>query len=240
MRRMTFAYTAALRQTPSGYSGIPAPGGFVDATVYPLALGHTRRDVVKDLGLELLYDRVIKLSSQVKDPQTMATSTYSTLESRFALTAVYRHAFGSSPTAPVVLGTLGYQRQQFNILGKVDLPDVKYAILALGAGLRFPVTPKVIVAADAKLLLPTSTGQIQDPDKYGQASVVGFDGTAGVDYLITPSIFARAAARFEVISFSFAGTGSLSNARDGNPMTQDITGAHDNYIGGLLTVGYLY
>ncbi|HEX8111907.1 MAG TPA: hypothetical protein VF516_29445 [Kofleriaceae bacterium] len=241
-RRFTFAYSAALRARPNGYSGNPAPGALVDVTAYPLALGHTRRDVVKDLGLELVYDRVLKLSSQAQVQQNgmTTTATYSTLESRFALTAVFRHAFGSSPTAPVVLGTLGYQRQQFNILGTIDLPDVKYSMFVPGAGIRFPVMAKLTLAADAKLLLITSTGAIQDPNWYGAAGVIGFDGMVGADYLITPNLFARAAGRFEVISFSFKGTGSQSNARDGNPMTQDVFGAHDNYFGGFLTVGYLY
>lgn len=242
MRRMSFAYRADLLQRPTSYNGKPAPGALLDITAYPLALGHTRRDVVKDIGLELLYDRAIKLNTQATVTQDGARTTqnYSTLESRFALTAVFRHALGSSPSAPVVLGTLGYHRQQFNILGKVDLPDVKYSMFAPGVGLRFPVIPKLIVGADAKLLLPTSTGMIQDPDQYGQAKVYGFDLSVGADYLIHPNIFARATARFEAISFSFAGKGSQSIARDNDPTTQDVTGARDNYIGGFLTVGYLY
>ncbi|HEX3477088.1 MAG TPA: hypothetical protein VHT91_18820 [Kofleriaceae bacterium] len=242
MRRLTFAYSPELRARPNGYSGVPAPGALLDVTAYPLALGHTRRDVVKDIGLELLYDRVLKLSSKASVNQggTVVTSSYSTLESRFALTAVFRHALGSSPAAPVVLGSLGYHRQQFNILGKVDLPDVKYSMFAPGVGLRFPVFSKLILGADAKLLLPTSTGMIQDPDQYGQAKVYGFDLSAAADYLIKPNIFARAAARFETINFAFAGKGSQSNARDNDPMTQDVTGAHDSYIGGFLTIGYLY
>ena len=107
-----------------------------------------------------------------------------------------------------MLGSLGFGHQQFNIHGKIDMPDVKYALVALGGGIRFPVMPKLILAVDAKLLLPTSTGMIQDPDQYGQASVLGFDGTAGADYLVTPSIFVRAVGRFEVISYKFTGTGS--------------------------------
>jgi hypothetical protein len=188
----------------------------------------------------VLYDRVLSLNSKVTLPEGMGTATYSTLESRFAATAVYRHALGRSPTALVVLGTLGYHRQEFNIHGKVELPDVKYSMFAPGAGLRFPVMSRLTLAADARLLLPTDTGEIQQQDQYGTATVVGFDGSAGADYRITPNIFARAAVRFEVIRFKFRGNGAQSNARDGNPMTQDVFGAHDNYIGGFLTAGYLY
>ena len=240
MRRLTFGVSKGLRATPSGYSGVPAPGALLDVTVYPLAFGHTTRGIMKDFGLELLYDRVLSLNSKVTLPEGMGTATYSTLETRFSAAAVFRHSLGRSPNALVVLGSLGYHRQEFNIHGKIELPDVKYTMFAPGAGLRFPVFSKLTLAADARLLLPTDTGQIQQQDQYGTATVVGFDGSAGADYRITPNIFVRAAARFEVIRFKFRGNGAQSNARDGNPMTQDVFGAHDNYIGGFLTAGYLY
>jgi hypothetical protein len=242
VRRFTFAYSTALRARPNGYQGLPAPGALLDVTIYPLAFGHTRHDVVKDLGLELVYDRVIALNSQVKVEQGGMTTTtsYPTLESRFAFSAVFRHALGRRPTAPVVLGTLGYQHQDFNIHGTVDLPDVAYSMFALGGGIRFPVFSKLTLGADAKLLLPTSTGEIQNPDQYGQAKVFGFDLSVGADYPITPNLFVRVTGRAEIISFTFAGTGTLSKARDSDPMTQDVFGAHDNYLGGFATLGYLY
>lgn len=236
MRRMSFVVSPTLRATPPGYSGIPVAGAILDATFYPLAFGHKRKDQLKNLGIELLYDRVLKLSS--KDP--MANISYSTVEQRFGLTAVFRHAFGPGAAAPVAVGSLGYLRQSFNILGPVDIPDVKYSIFAPGAGLRYPVMPKLILGADLKLLIITDTGQIQDPDKYGAASVIGFEGSAGADYLIRPRIFARAAFRFETIGFTFKGTGEQTNQRDGMPLTQDVASARDNYFGGMLTVGYLY
>jgi hypothetical protein len=236
MRRMSFAVTQALRATPPGYKGIPVAGAVIDATVYPLALGHTRGDQLKNLGIELIYDRVLKLSSQ--DPMTK--KVYSTVEQRFALHAVFRHTLGHGATPPVVLGTLGFVRQSFNILGEVDIPDVKYSILAPGAGIRFPLSAKLTLGADAKLLAILGTGQIGDPDKYGAASVLGFEGSAGADYQITPRIFARAALRIETIGFTFKGTGEQTNRRDGMPMSQDVFGARDTYFGGTATVGYLY
>ncbi|HEX7842425.1 MAG TPA: hypothetical protein VF469_33360, partial [Kofleriaceae bacterium] len=232
MRRMSFAISPALRARPPGYAGIPVAGAILDATVYPLALGHDRADQLKNLGLELLYDRVLKLNS--KDPMT--GNVYSTIESRFGLTAVFRHAFGQTATAPVVLGSLGYNRQSFNVLGKVDLPDVKYSIIAPGAGLRFPLNAKLGLGADLKLLIITDAGQIQDPDQYGAATVLGFEGSASADYLIKPNLFVRAALRVETIGYTFKGTGEQTNNRDGMPMTQDVAGARDSYFGGMVTV----
>jgi hypothetical protein len=183
---------------------------------------------------------MLNSKATVNQGGTITTASYATLESRYAVTAVFRHALGSSATAPVVLGSFGYHHQDFNIHGKVDLPDVAYSMFAPGAGIRFPVMSKLTFAADARLLLPTSTGEIQQQDQYGTSTVVGFDGSAGAEYLIKPNLFVRAAGRYEVMRFKFRGNGAQSNARDNNPETQDVFGAHDNYFGGFLTVGYLY
>ena len=236
MRRMGFTIRPGLRATPSGYKGIPVAGAMLDATFYPLALGHRRSDQLKNIGVELLYDRVIKLNSQ--DPMTKMI--YSTVESRFALTGVYRYPLGSAPTSPVAVGSLGFQRQSFNILGPVDIPDVKYSMIPVSAGIRYPLGGKLTLSADARLLLVLATGQISDGNQYGEASVIGFEGAAGADYLLTPNIFARATARIETIGFSFKGTGTQTFLRDGDPMTVDVKGGRDNYFAGMVTVGYIY
>jgi hypothetical protein len=236
MRRMSFTVSPALRATPPGYKGTPVAGGLLDVTFYPLAIGHNRSDQMKNIGVELLYDRVIKLNSQ--DPQTKMV--YPTVESRFALSGMYRYPLGSSATAPVVIGTLGFQRQSFNIEGPVDIPDVKYSMIPLGAGIRYPLGGKLTLNGDAKLLVVVGTGQISDGNQYGEASVIGFDGAVGADYLITPNIFARANVRIETIGFTFKGTGFQTNQRDGDAMTQDVQSGRDTYFGGMATVGYIF
>jgi hypothetical protein len=155
---------------------------------------------------------------------------------------VFRHAVGRSATAPVVLGSVGYSSQLFSIASGAQLgtPSVKYSMIEPGAGLRVPVTARIAAGLDARVLLITGTGQIQDLMQYGAASVLGFEGSFGVDYLITRNVFARAAFRYETIGFSFKGNGALSSGRDGDPMTKDVTGARDSYIGGMATIGYVY
>ncbi len=238
-RRMSFVFRSDLTARPPGYRGGPVPGAMIDATVYPLAVGHKRKDFLKNLGLSLMYDRVIVVNS--KD---MTGKVYASTESRFGVGAVFRYAFNRTATSPVVIGSLGYSNQAFTIASSggtmIGIPNVQYSILEPGAGLRYPVTEKIIAGLDLKLMAITSTGQIQNADQYGSASVLGVEGALGVDYLITHNIFARAAFRFETIGYSFKGTGMLSNARDGNPATVDVAGARDTYIGGMATVGYLY
>lgn len=238
-RRMSFVFRSDLTMRPPGYRGTPVGGAMIDATVYPLAIGHKRADLVKNLGLNVMYDRVFKINS--KDP---AGNVYASSESRFGVGAVFRYAFGRTVTSPVVLGSLGYSSQAFTISGAggamIGIPNVKYSIIEPGAGLRYPVTPKVIAGVDVKLMLIPSAGQIQNADQYGDASLLGVEGALGVDYSITRNIFARAAFRAETIGYTFKGTGPLSNMRDGDPTTKDVTGARDSYLGGMATVGYLY
>jgi hypothetical protein len=183
-----------------------------------------------------MYDRVLKVSSHSQ----LTDMTYDTKETRLGAGLVFRHAFGTSPTAPVLLGALTYSSQVFRIAADLDTPNVKYTMFEPGLGLRLPVTPKLIVGADAKLMLITSTGQIQEPEQYGTARVLGLEGALALDYVFGGGLFARAAFRYETIGYTFKGNGLLSINRDHVAMTQDVNGARDTYFGGLATLGYLY
>jgi hypothetical protein len=236
MRRMSFDYRADLMAKPATYKGTPVGGAMIDATFYPLAFGHTRTGSAKDLGFNVMYDRVLKLNS--KDTRT--GEIHATTESRYRLGVVYRHALGSSARAPVIAGTLGYSSQAFTIAGMIDIPSVKYSILEAGAGLRYPVTAKITAGLDARGMLITSAGPIETQEQYGDSRVLGVEGALAVDYLITRNIFARAALRVETIRLTFTGDGDLVTMRDGDPMTRDVSGAVDSYFGAVLTAGYLY
>jgi hypothetical protein len=236
-RTLTFTSSSDLMMKPPGYNGIPVAGAMLDATLYPLALGHERTGLVSNLGVTLMLDRVLKISSKNR-----AGTEFDTLESRYGVGAVFRYPLGHTAMAPVVLGTLGYASQIFRISNtdQADVPSVRYSIFEPGLGLRYPVTPHVIIGADVKLMLIPTTGQIQEASQYGAASVYGFEGALAADYLVTSNLFVRAAGRFETIGFSFAGNGTQTNTRDGQPDTQDVQRARDNYFGGFVTVGYLY
>ena len=236
-RRMAFTIRPGLLMKPPNYRGTPVGGAMIDATVYPLAMGHKRADMLKNIGLNVMYDRVFKVNSKDATGKVFAST-----ESRFGFGGVFRYAFGRTATSPVVIGSLGYSSQAFSITSgtTIGIPNVKYSIFEPGAGLRLPITAKIIAGLDAKFMVITSAGQIQDAMQYGTGSVLGFEGALGVDYLITPNIFARAAFRAETIGLNFKGTGTLSTMRDDDPTTKDVSGARDNYIGGMATVGYLY
>jgi hypothetical protein len=232
-RRMAFTYSADLGNNPKPYKGVPVAGVLIDATVYPLAIGHKRKDMLKNLGVNVMYDKVIKINSK------QGNTTLPTSQSHWAVGAVFRYPLGKA----TVGASLRYGRQAFTIgsVGTVtsEMPNVNYTILDPGAFLRYEVSPKIILNASFGYMAFLGTGAIQKNDQYGAATVTGFEGELGGDYLLTKNIFARASFKFETIGFKFKGTGSMSTMRD-TDMDQDVFGARDNYLGGTVTVGYLY
>jgi hypothetical protein len=236
MRRMTFSFRSDLAARPAGYKGRPIGGAMLDATLYPLALGHKRSDLGKDIGLHVMYDRVLFINS--RDPMT--GMIHPTKESRYSIGGVIRRALWDSPRALVVSGSLDYSRQVFSISGPANLPSVQYTILEPGGALRMPLTSKLAVGLEAKFMLVTSAGRIEAPTQYGGTRAIGVEGAFAVDYRITRNVFARVALRAETLQLTFDGTGELATMRDDDPETQDVSGARDNYVGGLVTAGYLY
>ncbi|MBA3461954.1 MAG: hypothetical protein H0T46_18480 [Deltaproteobacteria bacterium] len=232
-RRMSFTYSSDLGNNPKPYKGVPVAGVLIDATVYPLAIGHKRKGMLKNLGATVMYDRVIKINSKQGD------TTLPTSQAHWAVGAVFRYPLGKL----TVGASVRYGRQNFTIgsAGGVtsEMPNVNYTILDPGAFLRYELGSKIILNARFGYLAFLGTGAIQKNDQYGAATVTGFEGELGGDYLLTKNIFARASFKYETIGFKFKGTGSQSTMRD-TDMEQDVFGARDNYIGGTVTVGYLY
>jgi len=236
-RDLTFESRAGLANKPAAYNGSPVAGALLDATLYPLAIGHHRTGILKDLGVTVLIDRVIKI-----DSKNAAGMVFPTTQFRYAAGVKYRHAFGASATAPVLVASVTYNYQGFDITNSAmaNLPSIDYQSIEPAVGLRWPLTERLSVGFDVGVPLVTDTGEISQPTQYGTAKILGIDGAVAVDYLLTRSLFARVAFRYETIVHTFDGNGTQSNALDGDPTTTDVTSARDSYIGGFATVGALF
>src|SRR6185503_18113238 len=235
VRTMKFDVKGDLVSRPANYKGGRAGGAIVDATIYPLAL-RSRAGILKDIGVTVMYDRMLKVSSRSQ----LTGMEVDTKETRLGAGLVFRHAFGSTPTAPVVLAKITYSSQVFRIAADLDTPNVKYTMFEPGLGVRVPVIANLVLGLDAKFMAITNTGQIQELSQYGTARVLGLEGALSVDYLFGRGLFARAAFRYETIGYTFKGNGLMTVNRDRNASTQDVMGARDSYLGGLASVGYLY
>jgi hypothetical protein len=246
-RRLSFTADADLgppaggKGSPPGYKmSIPVAGAMIDLTAYPLAFGHSNKSITKDIGINVFFDRVLIINS--KDPMN-ADMKLATSMQRFAFGGVFRYPLGKGADAPVVGGMLRYGRQNFTIehtgANNPDIPNVNYTIIEPSGFFKYPMSPQITINAGLGFMLIPGSGQIQNDDQYGSASVLGFEGELGGDYAIGKAMFVRAALKVESIGFKFKGTGALSTNRDGD-VAQDVSGARDTYFGGAVTVGYLY
>ena len=122
----------------------------------------------------------------------------------------------------------------------VDIPDVDYAYVDPGVGIRYVLGPKMALGADVRYLYVTSTGSMSSTEQYGGASVSGFDLGGRFDYQVGAKLLVRATAGLVRIGFTFDGDGALTNNRDGDTTTVDVKGATDTYFGGTVTGVYLF
>lgn len=229
-RRMAFSYNrAAVLTTPAGYKQVaPVPGVYVDATLYPLAFGHKRKDILRHFGATVMFDRVLALSSKNPNGNVKLKSA----EQRYALGVAFRYPLGQGAKAPVVGAALRFGKQSFTIDGDSVIPDVGYTMFDFTGTFQYPLNAKMQLNFSAAALLPTSAGEITTLAQYGRAKLTGLEGSAGLDYLVTKNIFARAEARLETIGYAFLQEGAMK--------AMGVAGARDTYFGGVLTAGFLY
>lgn len=239
-RNLTFTAAEGLMDPPQSYEGGLVPGILVAAEVYPLAFGEPSRSFTHNIGISAMINKVVKIESRVSGMEEVALPTS---QSRFGVGVVYRHNFGDDPSSPTVKASVRFNKRAFAIDTSdspvaIDVPDVSYTYLDPGLLLHFPIIDKLAAIAEARFLLITSTGEIQDQASYGTASMLGIDGALTLEYTLTDALAARAGARIASISYTFEGDGELSNNRDGDPMSVDVSGARDRYLGFFVGLGY--
>lgn len=248
VRQLKFQADADLVNAPPSYrQQVPVVGGIIDATVYPMALGHNYRGFLTGLGIEVMYDRVIRIRSQRKYLDAMMNrqvANLATTEDRVSVGAVLRYPVTSSV---VIGGKVQYSRQQFDIAQQLpnnaptDVPSVLYAMYESKLFLNYSPAARVALNLEGGYMLVSSPGAIANGTTgYGSTSASGFELSAGFDINVAKHIFIRVLGRLERISLTFKGDpNSLASTRDGDPM-QDVHGATDLYFGGAAMLGFAY
>jgi hypothetical protein len=240
-RRLSFTTNLTSNQ-PLGYKSNPVAGISVAADLFPLAFNRSNRSITRNVGLTFAIDRVIKIDSRIA--QGGMTYALPTTEQHLGFGVIYRHLVGAKLT---VNASIRYNKRKFVIdrspaamPDDVDIPNVSYTYVDPGLGLRYVLGPKMALGADARFMLITDTGAMQSADQYGGATVTGVDLEGRFDYQIGNKLLVRASAGLDRIKFSFKGNGMLSNNRDGDSTTTDVSAASDLYFGGSLTGVYLF
>jgi hypothetical protein len=254
-RSLSFVYKSSLASPPPGYrQSIPVAGAVFDATFYPLAFNRNNRSVTSGLGIEISYDKAIKINSQKLYSDTAGmqhVANLQTAESKLEVAGVFRYPLGTGANATVIGGKLAYETKTFTVAQalptdadpsqSVDIPNVSYTMLSPQAFIIYPASPKMVLHAIVGFDAVSDTGDIQKSTQYGAASLLALEASGGLDYSLTKNLFVRGQAMVQSIGFTFKGDPmSKTNTRDNDPTTQDVTGARDTYFGGSLTLGYAY
>ena len=241
-RTLRFRSTA-LAMPPVPYKNAPVPGGRIAGELYPFAFGdpHTW---LAGLGVAGDFDQVASLTLRASAEPTVGLKA---TERRYAVGVRYRIAFGASATSPTVTLGVGYGASSFTVArgalmnpGSLDLPDVDYQHVDPGVALRVPLGSRVALTAEARALLVRDAGALERPTAYGTTKITAGTATAGIEVILGARLALRVAAEATQLDLTFAGNGTLSNGRDGNPATIDVRGATDRYLGGAATLAVLY
>jgi hypothetical protein len=242
-RRLTFTTSEGTQALPQGYDGGLVPGVCAAVDLYPVALLDRRgHGIARDFGISLVVDKVLLLKSKLDRAGDQSLPTDQT---RYGAGLVYRWNFGSSPTNPTVKVSARYNKLSFNIdeskaddPSAIEIPDVSYAYVDPGIGLRVPLGERIALLAEGHYIYVLDAGQFENADQYGKGSVFAFDADAGAELAITSNLVARAGARYMQYSTKLDGQGDLTDV-DGNGM-QDVTKAKDVYLGFYATAGLLF
>jgi hypothetical protein len=240
-RSLTFESSAA--NAPKPFTSAAFPGARVEAEIYPLGMDGSR-GLLSGLGIAGTFDQAAPLTVHTAGAPNVDLAV---TERHYSIGLRYRIAFGQTPTSPTLTVGAGYASRTFTIdrskaanPASIDMPDVDYTLFDPGLSFRLPLGTRFAVSVAANGLIVADAGQIQKADQYGTATAMGLAGSAGLDIMLGKRIALRVAGEATQINFSFTGTGTLSNNRDGNPATVDVKKASDTYLGGVASLAVLY
>ncbi|HVK76394.1 MAG TPA: hypothetical protein VM734_23880, partial [Kofleriaceae bacterium] len=241
-RRLSFS-TNLQMNAPQGYKGAPVPGLMVAIDAFPLALNRKNTSITRNLGIQVVFDRVIKIESSLVKMGT--TYNLPTTEQHLAAGVIYRHLVGAKLE---IDASVRFNKRTFEIdrnnpaltAEDVDIPNTDYSYVDPGLALGYVMSDKMMIGGGARFLFVTSTGQMQQTDQYGASTVLGVDVEAGLDYQLASKLLLRVGGRLTTLGFTFKGNGDLTVNRDGDATTQDVAGARDTYFGGFVTGAYVF
>jgi hypothetical protein len=216
-RRLGFDPQAGQADT-QGYKGKPVAGAMIAADVYPLAFNKKNKSITRNIGLSVLFDRVIKIESRLQYDEggTPMTAVLGTTQQHYAVGLLYRHMVGDKIA---VIGSIRYNRMTFAIdkasappTVTVQIPNVDYASVDPGVALKYLLNPKMVVGGGLSVGAVLGTGEMQTD--IGAASVlpIGVDG--GVAYYLNPKIVLRGDLHITTYGMSFKDSPTVKSGRD--------------------------
>jgi hypothetical protein len=204
----------------------------LEGEVYPFAFGD-QKSPASGLGFAVEYEKTLGLAITIPGTELSVPID----QAHFSIGARFR--ISANPTTTLVLG-LDYAKRHYiadrsglGSPGEFDAPDVDYTAVFPTFGLVKQFAPKAAFFARAGGQLILDTGNIQEKDQYGAATVYGIDARLGFDFTLSPRVALRLAGHFGQISFKFKGNGDLA-------MTRGVSAAADRDFGLATMLGVTY
>ncbi len=231
--RFTVQSSVDAASQPMTYQGAPVGSARLDAELYPLLRhhGHLAR-----VGFAVDIERALRVHSNVVVDGV--THDLDTAQSRWGLGVRYRYPVG----AHAIKLAAGYDKlsHRINRAGlDIDLPDVGYSYLDLGAGADVSLSHgEWRLSVDGRYLHVLNAGAIAEPAAYGGGTVAGYHFDVGMARVLASGVLVRAGVEYLRMAFAFDGSGALTDV-DADP-EQDVGGAADTWFGGYLTAGIAF
>lgn len=245
-RNLSFNYRPDMVDPPPGYTAGLIAGGYVAGELYALRAGGATKP--HNLGVVGIYDQAIGATSQLsytEGGQQMVVGL-ATERVHWGVGAAYRYDIGKSRNRASVKLSARYNKMRFLIdrasapaSVPVEVPNVDYVYVDPGLEIRLPLG-RFSFSIEGRGLLVLDTGEIQQADQYGSATMTGFTADTHVELVLSKLLLVQVGARWMDIGFDFDGNGVQSVDRDGDRASQDVGGARDRYIGGYATAGFMF
>jgi hypothetical protein len=224
-------WARSMTVSPSGaadtYKGQPVPGLRIDGDVYPVAA--FSRNWAADFGIGFFLDSI-----WLKSEMSGGNGKLSTTQLRWGVDLRWRLKFTDSPTSPVLKAAFQVSQLSFKIGDRasappdLNIPNVKYMSYAPMVGIVVPLGSKMFqLGGMFGFLISSESGAPIDTATKGMPW--GIELGLNFDFYPWPWLLTR--AQFGLVRYAVKFTPTA-------PAT--ATSMADMYIGGLISVGYVW
>lgn len=226
-RELEFIVNPFSGLTPQRFEDAPSGAATISGEVFPF--GFTGKIPLANLGVRFQFQRTAASSADFQDDNfSMAQTQWGAgLNYRIPLNKSTRGTFDLMLAA----GFNGLSHTGVDEDTEMPAPDVSYQYIDIGAGFKTPFWKYFTFRTMAYYLLVVSSGDIADDDAYGEATTVGQEFDARIEFLAVDLIKLSVGVHATRMALTFDEPGPLT-------LGGAITGGKDTFLYGYVTAGY--
>jgi hypothetical protein len=219
-------FTSGDQTGPMEYNGTGVKGLQVTASVYPWPL-QKYDGRPSGVGFSATFAKSIGSTYTFDDGDT--TADYTIDQSLFEAGVHYRWPLGQ-----VSIDTHASYGRSSHIIQdapeELEVPDVSYEWIGMGADLELAITDKASVALGGSYMYMLNTGDLTSEDWYGSGSASGLEFHGSFTVPLPYDMFVKGQLTYRRITTNFNGDGTLTQL-------WGVVDATDTSVGGAVNVG---